>query len=87
VIMLAQIRSIAVTAAVLCFFAIGIIGSLCGLAPDTCARRALLGAFGAYLAAGFAVRAINAIVTQAMIASHMSKDKEDSGDGQGERQS
>ncbi len=85
--MLVQIRPIAVTAAVLCFFAIGIVGSLCGLSPDTCCRRALLGALGAYLVAGVAMRAINAIVTQAMIASQMNKDKEDFGDGQSEKQS
>lgn len=85
--MLVQIRPIAITAAVLCFFAIGIVGSLCGLSPDVCSQRALLGALGAYLAAGAAVRAINAIVTQAMIASQINKDKEDSGDGQGEGQS
>jgi hypothetical protein len=85
--MLVQIRPIAVTAGVLCFFTIGIVGSLCGLSPDTCSQRAFLGAVGAYLAASAAVRAINAIVTQAMIASQMNEDKEDSGDGQGERQS
>lgn len=79
-----QIRPTAVTAAVLCFFLIGIVGSLCGLSPDICARRALLGALGAYLAAHAAVRAINAIVTQAMIASQMNKGKEDFGDGQSE---
>jgi hypothetical protein len=85
--MLVQIRPVAVAAAVLCFFAIGIVGSLCGLSPDTCSKRALLGAFGAYLVAGAAVRAINAIMTQAMIASQMNKNKEDSGDGSGEKQS
>ena len=85
--MLVQIRPIAVAAAVLCFFAIGIVGSLCGLSPDTCSQRALFGAVGAYLVAGAAVRAINAIVTQAMIASQVNKDKENLRDGQGEKQS
>lgn len=80
-----QIRPIAIMAAVLCFFLIGVVGSLSGLSPDTCARRALLGALGAYLAAGTAVRAINAIVTQAMITSQINKDKGDSGGGPGER--
>jgi hypothetical protein len=80
-------RPVAVTAAVLCFFAIGIVGSLCGLSPDTCSRRALLGAVGAYLAATAAVRAINAIVTQAMIAGQINKYEEDSGDGQGPQKS
>jgi hypothetical protein len=85
--MLVQIRPIAIAAAVLCFFAIGIVGSVCGLSPDTCAQRALLGALGAYLAAGAAVRAINAIVIQAMIASQTNKNEEDSGDGHGEKRS
>ncbi len=85
--MLVQIRPIAIAAAVLCFFIIGIVGSLCGLSPDTCSQRALLGALGAYLVATVAVRAVNAIVTQAMITSQLNKDRENSGDGQGEKQS
>jgi hypothetical protein len=83
--MLVQIRPVAVTAAVLCFFAIGIVGSVCGLSPDTCSQRALLGALGAYLATGAAVRAINAIVIQAMIASQTNKNEENSRDGHGKK--
>ncbi len=69
-----QVRSIAISAAILCFFAVGIIGSLCGVSPCTCAKRALLGATAAYIAAGVAVRAINAILTQAMIESRINKE-------------
>lgn len=83
--MIVQTRPIAVAAAVLCFFAIGIVGSLYGLSPDTCTKRALLGAVGAYIAAGLAVRACNAIVTQAMIASQVDKEKGIAGDGPGPR--
>ena len=79
--MLLQVRTIATTAAVLCFFAVAAIGSIGGLTPYTCCKRALLGAIVGYLAAGAAVRAINAILTQAMIASTM-KSKERAGDGE-----
>ena len=72
--MLLQIRPIAVSAAVLCFFAIGIVGSLGGLSPCTCCKRAVLGAVVIYVVAAAAVRAINAILTQAMIASQIRKE-------------
>ena len=76
-----QIRPIAVSTAVLCFFALGIVGSLGGLSPYTCCRRAVLGAAIGYLAAAVAVRAINAILTQAMIADRIRK--ENAGDHRG----
>jgi len=79
--MLLQIRPIAVRCAVLGFFAIGIVGSLGGLSPYTCCKRAVLGAAIAYLVAGVAVRAVNAILTQAMIADRIRKGN--SGDNQG----
>jgi len=71
--MLLPARSIGVSTGVLCFFAIGIIGSLSGLSPYTCSIRAALGATVAYVVAGAAVRAINAILTQAVIASEIRK--------------
>jgi len=79
--MLLQIRPIAVRCAVLGFFAIGIVGSLGGLSPYTCCKRAVLGAAIAYLVAGVAVRAVNAILTQAMIADRIRKGN--SGDNKG----
>ncbi len=69
-----QIRPIAVSTAVVCFFAIGVVGSLSGLSPYTCCRRAVLGAALGYLAAALAVRAINAILTQAMITDRVRKE-------------
>jgi uncharacterized membrane protein YjjP (DUF1212 family) len=71
--MLLRIRPIAVSVAVLGFFAIGIIGSFGGLPPYTCCKRAVLGAAVAYLAAGAAVKAVNAILTQAVIANEVKK--------------
>jgi hypothetical protein len=84
--MLVHIRSLAVSAAVLCFFAIGIVGSLSGLSPYPCCKRAVLGAVGAYLAAGAAGRIVWAVLTQAMIAGQINKDKDNAGDGQGQEQ-
>ena len=75
-------RSISMSAAVLCFFAIGIVGSLGGLSPETCCKRGMLGAAAGYLTADIAVRAINTILIQAMIASRISK--EDIGDSEGQ---
>ena len=75
-------RYIAVSTAVICFFALGIIGSIGGLSPDVCCQRALLGAAVAYGAAHVAVQAIAAILTHAMIASQIQKDEEQSGDDQ-----
>ena len=69
-----QVRPIAVRIAVLCFFAIGIAGSLSGVSPWTCCYRAVLGAAFAYFATGAVVRAINAIVTQAFITAQMRKE-------------
>jgi hypothetical protein len=77
--MLLPIRSIAVSTAVFCFFAIGIIGSFGGLSPYPCCKRALLGATVAYLTAGTAAKAINTILIQAMIASQIKK-REQPGD-------
>ena len=69
-----QIRRIAVSTAVVCFFGIGVVGSLGGLSPGTCCRRAVVGAAIGYLVAAIAVRAINAILTQAMIADRIRKE-------------
>jgi hypothetical protein len=72
--MLLQIRPLAVSTAVLCFFVIGIVGSLGGLSPYTCCQRAVLGAVMIYLVTAVAVRAINAILTQAMITDRIRKE-------------
>jgi hypothetical protein len=70
-----QTRSIAVSAAVVCFLALGLIGSIGGLSPDVCCQRALLGAVVAYIAVRTAMRAVVAILTHAIITSEINKDK------------
>ena len=68
-----HVRSIAVSTGVVCFFAVGLIGWCSGLLPFTCCKRALTGAIVAYVAAALVVKAINAILTNAMIKSRMNE--------------
>jgi hypothetical protein len=70
-------KSIAVSIAVICFFAVAIIGLISGLSPFTCCKRALVGAAAAYIAGTWAVKAINAILINAMISSRIKQQKED----------
>jgi hypothetical protein len=71
-----NVRSIAVSIAVICFFTIAGIGWFSGLSPFTCCKRALVGAAAAYIAGVWAVKAINAILMNAMITSQMKQRKE-----------
>ncbi len=71
-----HVKSIAVSIAVICFFTIAIIGLTSRLSPFTCCKRAILGAAAAYIAGTWAVKAINAILINAMISSRMKKQKE-----------
>ncbi|MHC4150192.1 MAG: hypothetical protein ACYSR5_12000 [Planctomycetota bacterium] len=70
-----HVRSIALSVAVIAFFGISIAGSICGLSPFTCCKRALAGVVLAYIAATFAVKAINAILINAMIKNHLNRQK------------
>jgi hypothetical protein len=79
--MVIHVRPVAVSAAIVCFFAIAIVGSLCGVSPYTCCKRAMLGAAVAYVAAAAVLRAVNIILTEAMIESRINR--EDAGDSQG----
>lgn len=72
--MVLQPRPIAFTLAVIGFFVLSVVGTVVGLAPDTCCVRAVGGALVVYLAASMAVRAISTILTQAMIASQLRED-------------
>ena len=75
-----HVRSIAVSTAVICFFGLSLISWISGLLPSTCCKRALAGAACAYIAAACAVKAINAILINAMVKSQMNQRKEkDSG--------
>lgn len=71
-----HVKSIAVSIAVICFFAIAIIGLASGLSPFICCKRALIAAAAAYIAGAWAVKAINAILINAMISSRIKQQKE-----------
>jgi hypothetical protein len=71
-----HVRSIAVSIAVVCFFGLSLIGWISGLSPFTCCKRALVGALLAYIAVAWAVKAINAILINAMITNQMNRQKE-----------
>ena len=71
-----HVKSIAVSIAVICFFAVAVIGWFSGLSPFICCKRALVGAAAAYIAGAWAVKAINAILLNAMISSRMKQQKE-----------
>ena len=78
-----HVRSISVSAAVICFFGIAVIGWISGLSPFTCCKRAMTAAIVVYIAAVLAVKAVNSILINAMIKSQMIQQKEktsDSGD-------
>ncbi|NOR66264.1 MAG: hypothetical protein GQ528_02790 [Woeseiaceae bacterium] len=68
-----NVRSIAVSIAVICFFVMSLIGWGSGLAPFVCCKRALIGAVLVYVGGGWAVRAINIILVNAMIANQMDR--------------
>lgn len=72
--MVLQARPIAFTASVIAFFVLGIVGSIVGLPTYTCSKRSMLGALVVYVVASIAIHAVNAILTQAMIANQISKD-------------
>ncbi len=72
------VRSIAVSIAVIFFFGLSLVGCIGGLSPFTCCKRAVAGAVLAYIAATWAVKAINYILINAMITSQTNQQKEKS---------
>jgi hypothetical protein len=69
-------RTIAISVAVICFFVLSLLGWINGLSPFTCWKRATMGAVIAYVAAVCAVKAINAILINAIITSQVNRQKE-----------
>ena len=84
IIMPLHVRSIAVSISVICFFVLSMVGWIYGLSPFMCCKRALLGAALAYIAGSWAVKAINAILINAMISNQVNQ-KNDSHLGVGSR--
>jgi hypothetical protein len=75
-----HIKSVAVSIAVACFFAVSLIGSISGISPFTCCKRAFTGAVLAYITAAWAARGVNAIVLSAMVTDQMNEQEEKDSD-------
>ncbi|MHC4114904.1 MAG: hypothetical protein ACYSSL_06270 [Planctomycetota bacterium] len=75
-----HVRSISASIAVVSFFAVSLIGWISELSPFTCCKRALTAAFIVYITTALAVKAINAILINAMVNSHMNQQKEKTSD-------
>jgi hypothetical protein len=75
-----NVRSIAASLAVLCFFVISCTGWLSGLSPFICCKRAMIGAICGYVAGALAAKAINAVFISAMIDKQMDQRREETGD-------
>ncbi len=76
-----HVKSIAISAAVIGFFTVSLIGWAGRLSPFTCCKRAMTTAFAVYVVVALAVKAINAILINAMIKSQMNRQEENAGDG------
>jgi len=72
-----HVRTIALSAAVLCFFGVSLIGWLSGLSPSTCCHRAVIGSVVGYVAGALAVRAINAILISAMAGKQVKQQRQE----------
>ncbi len=70
-----NVRSGAISFAVLVFFIIAVTGWFGGLMPLTCCKRAVAGAVIAYFIGAYAVKIINAVLINAMIESQVEKSK------------
>ena len=70
-----NIRSIAVSIAVVCFFSVSLIGWISGHSPDTCSKRALVGAVIGYIVGVWVVKAVNAIFISAMVTEEMNQEE------------
>ena len=77
-----NVRSISVSVAVLCFFAIAGVGWFSNLSTFTCCKRAMIAAAVTYVVTTLAVRAINSILTDAMIESQMKQQKGETSDSE-----
>ena len=74
--MLLNARSISISIAVLSFFAIAAVGWFSDLSPLTCCKRSLLAAVIVYISTSIAVKAISAILMDAMVDRQMNQQKE-----------
>ena len=75
-----HVKSVAVSIAVACYFAVGLIGLISGLSPFTCCKRALVAAVLAYIVGIWAIKGVNAIVVSVMVTEQMNEQEEKDSD-------
>ncbi len=86
-----NVRSIAVSLAVLSFFFLSSISAFYGLSAYVCCRRALAGAFLVYIGCVITVKLLNIILLDAMITDRLNRESTQAGskrqpDRKGQRQ-
>ena len=69
--MLLPIRPIAMRCAVYFFFAVAILGTFSGIPAVTCSKRGMVGAIAVYLAASLLLKAVNVILTSAVVERYI----------------
>lgn len=72
-----HVKSISISLAVVFFFMISVIGSIAGLTPFVCCKRALIGSTAAYIVTSFVVRMVNRILIEAMVQAKMNQENGD----------
>ncbi|MCH7917010.1 MAG: hypothetical protein IIC50_03370 [Planctomycetes bacterium] len=78
--MLLPIRPIAIRCAVYFFFAVAILGTFSGISPLTCSKRGMVGAMVVYLAANLLLKAVNVILTNAVVERYVEENEGLAGD-------
>lgn len=72
-----QSRSISIRIAVISIFVVSFIGWFAGLSPLTCCKKALIGAFAAYLVTQLIVGILNEILFSALVQSQVEAQKKE----------
>lgn len=78
--MLLPTRPIAMRCAVYFFFAMAILGTVSGVSPLTCSKRGLAGAIVVYLIVGLLLKAVNVILTSAVVERYIEENEGLAGD-------
>ena len=71
-----DVRAIAVKTAVVGFFVLSLVQVFAGFSPFVCCKRAGIGAAIIYLVTALAVKAVNAIITDAIIKKQVRRHRE-----------
>ncbi len=71
-----NVKTIAVTAAVIFFFLTAFIGIAVGLSSFTCCKRAMAGAIIGYALTTVAVKALNSILINALVDEQLGQQEE-----------